>query len=81
MKKCSIWISKHSWLIIGISLILLIPAIYGINNTKINYDILSYLPKEIETIQGQDILANDFGIGAFSFVLIEEQQNQTKITI
>lgn len=81
MKKCSTWISKHSWLIIGLSLILLIPAIYGINNTKINYDILSYLPKEIETIQGQDILANDFGIGAFSFVLIEEQQNQNLLKL
>ena len=81
MKKCSIWISKHSWLIVCLSLILLIPAIYGIKMTKINYDILSYLPNDIETIEGQERLTNDFGIGAFSFVLIDEHQNQNLLKL
>lgn len=49
-----------------ISLLLLIPAAFGMITTRVNYDILTYLPKDIETMIGQDILVNDFGTGAFS---------------
>ena len=49
-----------------ISLLLLIPATLGYINTRVNYDILSYLPKDIETMKGQDILEEDFGSGAFA---------------
>ncbi len=75
MKKSATWISNHSLLIVIISIFLLIPAIFGAIHTKINYDILSYLPKDIETIKGQNILTEEFGIGGFSFVLTNEKNN------
>ena len=52
--------------ILILSIILLIPAVWGYVNTRINYDVLTYLPDNIETMKGQDILVNDFGTGAFS---------------
>lgn len=54
-----------------LSLLLLIPAAIGYLNTGINYDLLSYLPKDIETMKGQDILVDEFGTGAFSFYIVE----------
>lgn len=54
-----------------LSLLLLIPAAIGYFNTGINYDLLSYLPKDIETMVGQDILVDQFGTGAFSFYIVE----------
>lgn len=75
MKKSSKWISNHSTFLVILCFLLLIPAFLGMINTKINYDILSYLPEDIETIKGQDILTNEFGIGAFSFVLTEEKES------
>ncbi len=72
MKK---FITEHSFLIVFISLLLLIPSIIGYQKTKINYDILVYLPDDIETIEGQKILTEEFGIGAFSFVTVENMSN------
>ena len=66
MKKFSNFICKHKTLVLIISFILLIPSLIGIYKTKINYDILVYLPSDIETIKGQNILTDDFNIGAFS---------------
>ncbi len=62
---------KHRVLIFIISLLLLIPAAIGYFNTRINYDILTYLPKDIETMKGQDILVDEFGTGAFSMCVVE----------
>ena len=70
MKKIKDFIINHSLMVVIISLILLIPATIGYYKTKINYNILVYLPEDIDTIKGQDILTNDFGIGAFSFVMV-----------
>lgn len=53
------------------SLLLLIPSIFGYINTRVNYDILSYLPKDIETMVGQDILMDEFGTGAFSLFIAD----------
>lgn len=72
MKKISKWITTHSLLIVIISFLLLIPAAIGYYNTKINYDLLVYLPEDIETIEGQNILTDDFGIGAFAFVMADK---------
>ena len=58
-------------LIVIISFLLLIPSIYGYMKTRINYDILIYLPEDIETIQGEHILTEDFGLGAYAFVMVE----------
>ena len=74
MKKISGFISNHSLLIVIVSVLLLIPALIGYIHTKINYDILVYLPKDIETIQGQNILTDDFKTGAFSFVFVENNK-------
>ncbi len=59
-----------------ISILLLIPAAIGYVNTRVNYDILSYLPKDIETMAGQDILVEDFGTGAFSLFLVEGMEDK-----
>lgn len=56
---------KHRKLIIIVYLVLMIPAAIGMMNTRINYDMLSYLPKNLDTVKGQDILLNNFGKGAF----------------
>lgn len=74
MKKISKFITNNSKLIVIISILLLVPALIGYIHTKINYDILVYLPKDIETIKGQNILTNDFKTGAFSFVFIEDKK-------
>lgn len=57
--------------ILILSLALLVPAFFGYVNTRVNYDILSYLPGEIETMAGQDILVDEFGTGAFSMMVVE----------
>lgn len=59
-----------------ISLLLLIPAALGYVNTRVNYDILTYLPKDIETMKGQDILINEFGTGAFSLCIVEGMEEK-----
>ena len=62
--------------ILILSFLLLIPTAIGYFNTRINYDILSYLPKDIETMEGQDILLNEFGTGAFSVCAIEGMEDK-----
>ena len=74
MKKISKIITNNSKLIVIISILLMIPALIGYVHTKINYDILVYLPKDIETIKGQNILTNDFKTGAFSFVFVDNKK-------
>jgi len=71
MKGLSKKIVKNKNLILIFSLILIIPTIIGIINTKINYNILVYLPQDIETMKGQDILTDDFNMGAFSVSVLE----------
>ena len=65
------WIAKHRVLILLFGIVLLIPSAIGYANTRVNYDILSYLPKDIDTMTGQDILKDEFGQGGFSLVMIE----------
>ena len=57
--------------ILILSIFLLIPSAIGYFNTRVNYDILTYLPEEIETMKGQDLLLDEFGTGAFSFCVVE----------
>ena len=71
MQKYANFIVKHKKIISIIALILLIPSIIGYVNTRTNYDILIYLPDDIETIQGQNILANDFNMGSFAMIVTE----------
>lgn len=81
MKKISSWISNHAILLVTLFFVLMIPSLYGFVKTEINYDILAYLPSDIETIDGQNILSSKFGIGAFAFVLTNETNNQNVSTL
>lgn len=74
MIKTGKWIAKHKKLILFIGLLLIIPSCMGIAATRINYDILSYLPDDLETVKGQDILVDEFGMGAFSMVVVEDME-------
>lgn len=71
MEKLGEWIVKHRILILIIGIALMIPSALGYINTRVNYDILSYLPKDIATMKGQDILIDEFGQGGFSFVMLD----------
>ena len=76
MRKFGKGVVKMRAPILILSLLLLVPSVLGIVNTRINYDILSYLPKDIETMQGQDILIDEFQTGAFSICVIEGMENR-----
>lgn len=71
MKKFGTKVVQLRIPILILSLVLLIPSFLGYVNTRVNYDILSYLPKDIETMVGQDILVDEFGTGAFSMFIVK----------
>ncbi|MCR4621975.1 MAG: MMPL family transporter [Clostridiales bacterium] len=62
---------KYRVVILIITLLLMIPSVLGIANTRINYDMLDYLPEDMDTVIGQNELMRDFGKGAFSFIVVE----------
>ena len=63
---------KHRILILIVVLVLMIPSVLGMAGTRINYDMLDYLPEDMETVIGQNELLEDFGKGAFSFIIVED---------
>ena len=63
---------KHRILILIVVLVLMIPSVLGMAGTRINYDMLDYLPEDMETVIGQNVLLEDFGKGAFSFIIVED---------
>ena len=71
MQKFSKFVVKNKTIILLISLLMIIPSIIGYVGTKTNYDILVYLPSDIETLKGQNILKDDFNMGAFSVSLVD----------
>ena len=76
MIKFGKWVVKFRIPILILSFLLLIPTGIIYMNTRINYDILSYLPGDIETMKGQDILLDEFGTGAFSVAVIDGMQEK-----
>ncbi len=76
MKGLGEFVCKHRKAILIIALVLLIPSIIGIKATRINYDILVYLPDDIETIKGENILSEDFDMGAFSVVILDNMKTK-----
>lgn len=68
---------KSRVIILIAAILLMIPSLYGMLHTRINYDMLTYLPKDMDTVKGQDILMEDFGKGAFSFVVVEGMDNKS----
>ena len=81
MKKFGDLVVKNKYLILIISLLLLIPSVIGYVKTRINYDILTYLPSDIETLKGEKILTDEFNSGAFSIIITEDLNNNQVIEI
>ena len=71
MKRFADFITKNYLFIVVVGLLLIIPSIIGYINTRTNYDILVYLPDQIDTIKGEKILTEDFGIGSYAFVITD----------
>src|SRR5699024_1741194 len=69
-------ISKHKSIVLLLAVLLLIPAIYGTINTKINYDILTYLPEDLESVKGQNILGEVFNDSATGMLVIEGMEDK-----
>ena len=67
---------KYRIPILIVSLLLLIPSVLGMAGTRINYDMLDYLPADMDTVIGQEELMEDFGKGAFSFLIFEDMPNK-----
>lgn len=76
MSKFGEIICKYRKIIIILTLILLIPALIGMKATRINYDILVYLPEDIETIEGENILSDEFNMGGFSIVILDNMKSK-----
>ncbi len=71
MKTFSRWLVHHKALVVILCLLLLIPSVLGMASTKVKYDLLYYLPEDLDTVRGQNILMEDFGKGAFSLCVTE----------
>ncbi len=69
------WIVKFRYLIVIVAIVLLVPAFIGMQKTRINYDMLDYMPENLDTVKGQNILLDEFDKGAFSFIVIEGMDN------
>ena len=80
MEKLGRKIVKFRIPIFIIGLLLLIPSVFGYINTRVNYDVLYYLPDSIETMQGQDILVDEFGTGAYSMFICEGMEKEYTLT-
>ena len=65
MRKTCLWIVRNRWIVIILCVALLIPSVLGIAATKTKYDLLYYLPQDLETVRGQEILLDEFGKGAY----------------
>ncbi len=70
------FITRHKFIILILGILLIIPSVIGMSMTRVNYDLLSYLPKSLETVEGQDIMVDEFGMGAFSMVVVEDMENK-----
>lgn len=75
------WLTKNKVFVIIFALLLMIPAVIGYVSTRINYDVLSYLPNSLETVSGQDIMVDEFGMGAFSMVIVEDMENKDVVAL
>lgn len=81
MHKFGQFICKYRKKVLIVAMLLVIPAIIGMKMTKINYDILVYLPNDVETIKGENILSEDFNMGAFSMVILDNMKTKDIIKL
>ena len=76
LKHIGKFIAKYRLLVILVAVALLVPSGIGFLKTRVNYDILSYLPDRLDTVYGQDVMVEDFGSGAFSMIILEGMDKQ-----
>ena len=76
MNRFARWIVKHRVAVVIICLLMLIPSVLGMNATKVKYDLLYYLPEDLDTVKGQNILMEEFGKGAFSFIIVDGMEDK-----
>ena len=81
MRKIALWETKHPKTVIIAALLLLIPAFLGFIGTKVNYDILSYLPDELESVQGEQVLDKTFNTAGISIVITENMQPKQTLAL
>lgn len=81
MNKFGKFVTKHKYIILIIGVLLLIPSVIGMSMTRVNYDVLSYLPNTLETVKGQDIMVDEFGMGAFSMIVVEHMENKDVVKL
>lgn len=81
MNKFGKFITKHKFIILILGIVLIIPSVIGMSLTRVNYDLLSYLPDSLETVEGQDIMVDEFGMGAFSMVVVENMENKDVVRL
>ena len=67
---------KHRVFILVFTFLLMVPSVLGMAATRVNYDMLDYLPGEIDTVKGQNELLKDFGKGAFSLIIVEDMPDK-----
>ena len=79
--RFSKFVVKHRVFIVLLALILMVPSVLGIIGTRINYDMLDYLPEDMDTVIGQNELLKDFGKGAFSFIVVEDMPDKDVATM
>ena len=79
VKQFMKWLVRHRVLVIILCLALLVPSVLGMAATKTKYDLLYYLPQDLETVKGQEILLEDFGKGAFSLLVTEGMNPQEQL--
>lgn len=81
MNKFGKFVTRHKYIILIIGVLLLIPSVIGMSMTRVNYDVLSYLPNTLETVEGQDIMVDEFGMGAFSMIVVEHMENKDVVKL
>lgn len=81
MRKIALWEAKHPKTVLLAALLLLIPAFLGFIGTKVNYDILSYLPDELEAVQGEQVLDETFNTAGISIVITENMQPKQTLAL
>lgn len=75
------WLTRHKAVVLIIAFLLLIPATIGYVSTRINYDLLSYLPNSLETVSGQDTMVDEFGMRAFSMIVVEDMEKKDIVAL
>lgn len=81
MKRFGRFIAKNRVLIFIIALVLLIPSFYGMAITKVNYDMLSYLPKNMDSVKGQNILNDTFSNAASSMLIVQNMESKDVVKL